>query len=352
MIFTVTYRSKTGARAEVEIEAANRAACMAECKRRGIAPIGIRERRSGKSSAQGGAGRAANVSAAPRGGTWRAAILAASVLAVVGGGLWWWFSREVVQPAPAEKSSKQSVAKPVSGSGNSVASPKRVARPAATNTPSAAVQERGASPSSRMYLGLRVISSEATTNNGVIVERLRTEDGKIHSIVSDAATPVFEHPTDEILASLPPADGTSASPPPPSVPDLDKRFAESLKTEIKILDTDTDDIRAMKQAVIELRAEAKKLLDQGLSMDEVLREHRRLAEENESMRRNVLVELKKMIAAGDESMALEYRKCANAALEQMGIAPVTMAVTADEKAERAEGRRERARERRKARESD
>ena len=46
MTFTVIYREKSGAKAEVEIGAANRSECVAECKARGIAPAGIREGRS------------------------------------------------------------------------------------------------------------------------------------------------------------------------------------------------------------------------------------------------------------------------------------------------------------------
>ena len=41
MTFTVTYRSKTGAKAEIEIEAASRAACVAECKARGAYLLGV-----------------------------------------------------------------------------------------------------------------------------------------------------------------------------------------------------------------------------------------------------------------------------------------------------------------------
>ena len=85
MTFTVTYRGADGALREEAVEAASRAECFAECKARGITPVGVREgaQKGGRKNAaspkmatQGGAGRAANVSAAPRGGTC-ATILAA-----------------------------------------------------------------------------------------------------------------------------------------------------------------------------------------------------------------------------------------------------------------------------------
>ena len=43
MTFTVTYRAKDGALREERVEAANRAECVAECRRRGIAPTKIAE---------------------------------------------------------------------------------------------------------------------------------------------------------------------------------------------------------------------------------------------------------------------------------------------------------------------
>ena len=53
MVFTVTYRAKDGALRDERIEAASRAECVAECRRRGIAPTGIREGKSGKSGISG-----------------------------------------------------------------------------------------------------------------------------------------------------------------------------------------------------------------------------------------------------------------------------------------------------------
>ena len=109
MLFTVTYRVKTGAKAEVEIEAASRAACVAECRRRGIAPVGIREGRA-SSRPRAAETAAPHAGGASSGGTWRAAILAAAILAVIGGGFWWWLGRDEVQPKQAEAKQKPTVA--------------------------------------------------------------------------------------------------------------------------------------------------------------------------------------------------------------------------------------------------
>ena len=60
MTFTVTYRAKDGALREERVEAASRAECVAECRRLGIAPTGIKEgkpRKPGDSGKSGKSGR-------------------------------------------------------------------------------------------------------------------------------------------------------------------------------------------------------------------------------------------------------------------------------------------------------
>ena len=107
MTFTVTYRSKDGAKREETVEAANRAECVAECRRRGVVPTGIREGRGGKGTASPNGARSPS---APL--TRRAAFLAVAVLAVVGGVWCWLTAREDTRP-PVEKPAKTKVVKPV-----------------------------------------------------------------------------------------------------------------------------------------------------------------------------------------------------------------------------------------------
>ena len=91
MKFTYTYRSSDGQRHTAEIEAENRDAAFAKLRAElGIKPIKVTAAEGPEE--QGGAGRAANVSAAPRGGTWKAAVLAAIAIAAAVGA-WWWLRR-------------------------------------------------------------------------------------------------------------------------------------------------------------------------------------------------------------------------------------------------------------------
>ena len=96
MKFTYTYRSSDGQRHTAEIEAESRDAAFARVRTElGIKPIKVTV-----AEGESGAGRAANVSAAPRGGVWR--LVAAAVLfAAVLGGVVWWMRRPNREPQTA-----------------------------------------------------------------------------------------------------------------------------------------------------------------------------------------------------------------------------------------------------------
>ena len=56
MTFTVTYRDQRGAKREEAIEAADRTACVAVCRARGISPLAIREGANGRKGVKGANG--------------------------------------------------------------------------------------------------------------------------------------------------------------------------------------------------------------------------------------------------------------------------------------------------------
>ena len=314
MTFTVTYRGKDGAKRGECIDAANRAECVAECKRRGITPVAIREGGRGKSAASP---KSAAQGAVPRYGIWRAAILAAAVLAVVGS-LWWWLGSDEALPKQNEAKQKPTAAP------RDVKTPDSMPVVNATNAPAAAHNAAK--------------RNTATPQAGTVVERIRTDDGKLHSKVYSVAEPVLTTRTDQLLAMAVEGDGNG--PPMPAATKADEQqFLESLKKPIEILETDTPDVRALKEKVIQARADMVELLAQGRGFSEVLAEHQKLQAENAAVRRDVAKELRSLMDSGDTAAALEYRKRMNAALEQMGIAPLTTAITEEERAERAERRR-------------
>ncbi len=117
MTFTVTYRAKDGALREERVEAASRAECVAEYRRRGIAPTKIAEGRSGKSAAspmgRDGA-RPSRVGGVGDNKRTTARWVAVAVVAVIAiaGGVWWWVGGRGVTALPAEKPAKHKVEKP------------------------------------------------------------------------------------------------------------------------------------------------------------------------------------------------------------------------------------------------
>ena len=339
MTFTVTYRGRDGALADEAVEAANRAECVAECKRRGIAPTSIREGRSGKSAASPN-GRAPSPSAPLIG---KVAILAAVVL-VVAGVAWWWFGRHGGDGA-ANQLGKETPSQPTNAVvkfDSKASHPPKASQtpsPKAVQPPQSPTPPDPTEPTAPMYMGRRVVGLSATTNaDGTVVERIRTDDGKLHSKVYSVAEPVLTTRTDQLLAMAVEGDGNG--PPMPAATKADEQqFLESLKKPIEILETDTPDVRALKEKVIQARADMVELLAQGRGFSEVLAEHQKLQAENAAVRRDVAKELRSLMDSGDTAAALEYRKRMNVALEQMGIAPLTTAITEEERAERAERRR-------------
>ena len=334
MTFTVTYREKDGARAEIEIEAANRAECVAACKTRGIAPVGIREGRASSRPRAAETAAPHDGGAKPGGGIiWRAAILAA-ILAGVGSGLWWWLARGESQPS---QSTKQSAAKQ-----------KPTAAPATDkpSAPKAAANGKGTPKATGKRPAAKPRPATAATADDPAQSAVVSVETNAPA-VPPPPPPVFSNVSDQVIAmALSPSE--SGIPPIPLTPDMEKAFLKSLETKIVILDTDDEKVREMKQAVIETRAEVKRLMDGGQTFAQIIREHQHLANENAKLRTDALIELKRLKDSGDIEGAVQYKKKVNAAFAQMGIRELAIPVTEEEQAERDAARLERLRQRKEA----
>jgi len=329
MTFTVTYRAKDGALREERVEAASRAECVAECRRRGIAPTGIKEGKPGKSGNSGISGIS---------GKFWFAIGVALVIAIAGGA-WWWFGGRGATALLAEAPAKPKVEKPKAEKPK--ASPPAT-KPAATPAPSAET------PAKEMYLGQEVVSRTSVTNaDGSVRETVRTADGKLHGITHPApgSEPIFKNAADQAIAmALSVSDTVSSAPLPGMGGNLDEEFAKAIQTPIEINDGDSEAVKGLKKAVMETREEIKKLMDKGQSFSQVLNEHVRLARENYDLRVEAFKELKSLVEAGDADAAEKYLSTVNKTLEQMGITKLDMPLTAEQKAAQREAiRRERER---------
>ncbi len=350
MTFTVTYRGAEGALREEVVEAAGRGECFAQMRARGIVPVSVKEgaRKGRRQDGVSPHGRNEMRPSRSSGGKPQSSILnlkssifLAAVLAVAGGTWWWLAAREDARPSEPKAANVVKDVKDI----KDVKDVRAVKAP--TNAPTVKPQAPDpAEPAPPMHMGRRIVGISATTNaDGTVVERIRTDDGKLHSKVYSVAEPVLTTRTDQLLAMA--VDGNGDGPPMPAVTkDDEKRFLESLKRPIEILDTDTPDVRALKEKVMQAREDMVTLLSQGRGFAEVLAEHGKMQAENAAVRRDVAKELRSIMESGDTAGALEYRKRMNVALEQMGIAPLTTAITEEERAERAERRRASRKERR------
>ena len=324
--FTVTYRDKTGIRRETSVEAASREAAFAAARTRGISPLSIRA----GARAAGSKGKDDNGPSGVKG--FKGLLAAIALLALLGGVAWWWLDGTSGTPSPtvAVKGDKNP---------NGLPPPKKLKDDSGLkgdNDLKGVKDDKGRK-------GDKV--AKRAKGDKVLKDLDVPDDTNVVAIVEAETNTVFKTSSDQMFTLLAPADGTDAPPPPAPSPDIERQFRKSLNQKIEILDTDSAEIRTLKQLVIESRAEMKRLIESGMSFEEVVREHQKLAGENNAIRREMLSELNRLIESGDTEGAIAYRKRINEALGQMGIAPLKTAITDEERAERAAERRERRRQR-------
>lgn len=160
------------------------------------------------------------------------------------------------------------------------------------------------------------------------------------------ASPISDHLSDQVLLMATSAVGNGDDMPPlPNNAFSEKEFRESLNTPIVINPDDPKEVKELKERIIAARESMLKMLEEGMSVNDILREHENIVRENTKTRKDAMDELKQIIAEGDIDGAIKYRTMVNLALQQMGIAELTTPITEEEQAEQAERRRERLRER-------
>ena len=181
-----------------------------------------------------------------------------------------------------------------------------------------------------MFRGQRVVKKTVVTNGSYLITRIYTADGNFHRI-EDWATPPDGLPssTDQLLAM---AIGGDDMPPIPVAPGADAEFRKSLEKPIIVLHTDSEEVKAWKRAMNEARLQMKDQLDAGKTFAEVIAEHQEMTRHNTEMRAKVQAELVKIVDGGDMEGAKQYLETMNKALDSMGIKPIVMPKTKEEKA--------------------
>lgn len=310
MTYTVTYRDKSGAKREEVLEAAGRAECFAQCKARGIVPMSVKDGARKVSPKDGGSPCGRNKLRSSRSAVlWRAAILAAIALATAIGA-WWWLGGRDDAPPPVEKPKAVKVVKDV----KPPHVPKVVpSTPAATNAFVAKPEVPVAAPPAK----------KPQSNAHLLVK-----DPNARVIPHRPVSPRrFKYASEEFIASL-----LEMEPGAPVIGEfkLSKRFLEdfkkSLEEKIEILDSDSKDVRELKEAVAATKEDLRKRMEAGEDVCQILKDSRKQLQELAAYKMDLMAELRNIRKSG-EWTAEEYVKfvsAANTMLESRGATPIKL----------------------------
>ena len=312
MTFTVTYREKSGAKAEVEIEASSRSECVAACKRRGIAPMGISE---GRASARP---RAAET-AAPHGGgakrsggtLWRAAILAATCL-VAGIGAWLWLGLEESRSAPPTVTKSKDATPP--------------AKPPAALMEKATNDLKGVqAPKDRKKTSLHVARQPvASTNRTEITQRQVVTNVAVKTEEPEGGIQ-YRTCTEQILGWIFSCPVGNAPMPLPNLPPKElEHLEEILATPNLPKETDDNFVKEQKEIIQQAKIEFRKFLDEGGKPRDFLNYYHDLLINYHDQFMDAQKSVLKAVREEDPEFAREYLIKVNAQLAEKGIKPITL----------------------------
>ena len=199
--------------------------------------------------------------------------------------------------------------------------PAKVKPVAANNGKPTVRKSQSEKPSPVATVEQSIEKPQTDTNRFQIVNGFKVPKGArlVRNSLTNKQERVFERASDALIASyLQPAEGGIMPPPLPMVGNAEKKFLVSLATPIEILDTDSEDIRRQKEAVIIAREQIKQRMDEGESFEAILNDHYNLSAENAKIRRNAQKELDAIYSSGDKDGAAKYRRVIDIALQQMG----------------------------------
>ena len=298
---------------EEHVEVASREAAFAAMRARGIVPMTVRVGATKPRNARN-----------TRNATGKMAAVAI-ILALLGGVAWWLGRGSGTSSMPAETRKQVSPA-----------APSEVMTHVTESNATSVAKAKSRAAAKEVHLASTNIVTESFTTNrsGTIVRRWRTADGKTHVLFMDPP-PLVEEMTgsDQAIAlAINTAGDVGGGAPMPSIPNLEAQFRESLKHPITMSPDDTPEVKRAKEEIMANRAAVKALLDQGMSLEEILSEHRALSQENRELRMKVQSELDEIYKKGDMEGARKYRDAMSEALQGMGIDGLEMPMSAEERA--------------------
>lgn len=189
--------------------------------------------------------------------------------------------------------------------------------PTATNSPvdPAELPE----PPKELWLGKEVKEHRVVTNNTMVVETFVTVDGKIHKYYHDERENVLPSAADQMLALMTAPDDGFGAPPLPVVENFENEFGDAIRTEITVDETDSPEVKAVKERVIAARKELLDLMAQGIRANDVVAEYKRMQQDNATIRFEAARGIREMLDAGDVEGAKELCARYNEVLKRANI---------------------------------
>lgn len=172
------------------------------------------------------------------------------------------------------------------------------------------------------------------------IRRIQEENLANRNLVAPSPTvqTPFKHNSDQVIAmamtagdNVPPLPGTDRM--------LDESFVQSLMDPIVFEEGDDERTRQIKATVADVRKEIAERIKQGMSVREVLEEHRREMNSYSELKREAWQIAKELVDSGDIETADEFVRRANEKLEAAGMA-ISRPLTEEEAHDRVRQRRQ------------
>jgi len=195
-----------------------------------------------------------------------------------------------------------------------------VAKP---QVPATVSEENEVVVSNETWLGQPVVKHEHKTNNTLIVETIYTADGKKHKYYHDQREEALPSGADQILAMMTANNGFGA-PPLPQISNFENDFGDAIKIPIEINDTDSKEIKELKERVIAARKELLDLMAEGYSANDVIKDWERMQEDNATVRMEAVRNVRELLKEGDREGAQALCDEYNKVLEKAGIMTIEL----------------------------
>jgi len=243
-------------------------------------------------------------------GFYAALAVLCAVVAVCGYFLFWPREQSVAEERPrTKKATKEAPKPPVRGSKGVSA----VSQPDATNAVPQAPE---------LWLGREVKEHRVITNGTLVVETFVTTDGKVHKYYHDERENVLPSAADQVLAMMTAPDDGFGAPPLPHIDNFEDAFGDALQKEIVVNESDSAEVKALKERVIAARKELLDLMAQGVNANDVVAEYKRTQEDNATIRFDAAKGVRELLDAGDIDAAKELCAKYNEVLERANMMPI------------------------------